>query len=80
MLTKIAIENFKSIGGRIEIELKPLTIFVGPNASGKSSILEALPLLVQSIGHLLSKKSEFRKYQIEVLTPEEYVTVKSKRR
>ena len=57
-----------------------MTIFVGPNASGKSSILEALPLLVQSIGHLLSKKSEFRKYQIEVLTPEEYVTVKSKRR
>ncbi|MCD6387184.1 MAG: AAA family ATPase, partial [Methanophagales archaeon] len=50
MLIKIAIENFKSIGGRIEIELKPLTIFVGPNASGKSSILEALPLLVQSIG------------------------------
>ena len=50
MLTKIAIENFKSIGRRIEIELKPLTIFVGPNASGKSSILEALPLLVQSIG------------------------------
>ncbi|MHC1611103.1 MAG: AAA family ATPase [Candidatus Methanospirareceae archaeon] len=50
MLTKIAIENFKSIGRRIELELKPLTILVGPNASGKSSILEALPLLVQSIG------------------------------
>ena len=42
MLTKIAIENFKSIGRRIELELKPLTILVGPNASGKSSILEAL--------------------------------------
>ena len=50
MLTKIAIENFKSIGRRIELELKPLTILVGPNASGKSSILEALPLLIQSIG------------------------------
>jgi len=50
MLTKIAIENFKSIGRRIELELKPLTILVGPNASGKSSILEALSLLVQSIG------------------------------
>jgi len=51
MLTKIAIENFKSIGKRIELELKPLTILVGPNASGKSSILEALCLFVQSIGH-----------------------------
>jgi len=50
MLTKIAIENFKSIGKRIELELKPLTILVGPNASGKSNILEALSLLVQSIG------------------------------
>lgn len=50
MLAKIGIENFKSIGRRIELELKPLTILVGPNASGKSSILEALPLLVQSIG------------------------------
>ncbi|MGB9760520.1 MAG: AAA family ATPase [Thermoproteota archaeon] len=49
MLTKIAIENFKSIGKRIELELKPLTILVGENASGKSSILEALCLLVQSI-------------------------------
>jgi predicted ATPase len=49
MLTKIAIENFKSIGKRIELELKPLTILVGPNASGKSSILEALCLFVQSI-------------------------------
>lgn len=53
MLTKIAIENFKSIGRRMELELKPLTILVGPNASGKSSILEALPLLVQSIGREL---------------------------
>jgi AAA15 family ATPase/GTPase len=50
MLVKIAIENFKSIGKRIELEVKPLTILIGPNASGKSNILEALSLLVQSIG------------------------------
>lgn len=50
MLTKIAIENFKSIGSRIELELKPLTILTGPNGSGKSSVLEALCLFVQSIG------------------------------
>ena len=52
MLTKIAIENFKSIGKRVELELKPLTILVGPNASGKSSILEALCLFVQSIWYV----------------------------
>ncbi|MEM2178221.1 MAG: AAA family ATPase [Candidatus Methanomethylicaceae archaeon] len=45
------IKNFKSIGEKgVELELKPLTLLVGPNASGKSNILEALCLFVQSIG------------------------------
>ena len=51
MITRFAIENFKSIGKPgVALELKPLTILVGPNGSGKSNILEALALLVQSVG------------------------------
>jgi hypothetical protein len=42
MITKIAIENFKGIGDRVELELKPLTLLFGPNSAGKSSILHAL--------------------------------------
>ena len=42
MIRKIAIENFKGIGDRVEIELKPITLLFGPNSAGKSSVLHAL--------------------------------------
>ncbi len=42
MITKIAIKNFKGIGERVEVELRPLTLLFGPNSAGKSSILHAL--------------------------------------
>lgn len=42
MITGIAIENFKGIGERIELELRPITLLFGPNSAGKSSILHAL--------------------------------------
>ncbi|MHC1566354.1 MAG: AAA family ATPase [Candidatus Syntropharchaeia archaeon] len=47
MLSKIKIENFKSIKN-LEIELAPLTIFVGPNSSGKSNVLESIAILAQT--------------------------------
>ena len=42
-LEEIRIENFRSLRG-VTLPLKPLTVLVGPNASGKSSILDALNL------------------------------------
>lgn len=42
MITKFAVENFKGIGERVEVQLKPLTLLFGPNSVGKSSILHAL--------------------------------------
>jgi predicted ATPase len=42
MITSIAIENFKGIRDRIELELKPITLLFGPNSAGKSTILQAL--------------------------------------
>lgn len=47
MLSKIKIGNFKSIED-LELELAPLTIFVGPNASGKSNVLESIAILAQT--------------------------------
>jgi predicted ATPase len=47
MLSRIKIENFKSIK-KLDLELAPLTIFVGPNASGKSNVLEAIAILAQT--------------------------------
>ena len=43
-LEKIHIKNFLSLRD-VELPLKPLTVLVGPNASGKSNILNALNLL-----------------------------------
>ena len=42
-LEKVHIKNFLSLRN-VELPLKPLTVLVGPNASGKSNILECLNL------------------------------------
>jgi len=49
MLTHFHVRNFKSIEDSGELELRPLTIFTGQNASGKSNIMEALAVLAQSV-------------------------------
>jgi len=51
MIESIAIENFKSIVGD-EIQLRPLTVLVGANGSGKSNLVKALEFLatIPSIG------------------------------
>ena len=43
-LKKVHIKNFLSLRD-VELSFKPLTVLVGPNASGKSNILNALSLL-----------------------------------
>jgi len=47
-LTSIHLENFKS-HLKTEIELKPITILIGPNGCGKSSILQSLLVLKSSL-------------------------------
>ena len=44
-LSRIEIENFKGIGGRQTVDLKPITLLFGPNSVGKSTILQALHYL-----------------------------------
>lgn len=46
---KISINNFKSIGSLVEYEMRPLTILSGTNSSGKSSFIQLLLLLKQTI-------------------------------
>jgi predicted ATPase len=49
LLTKLAVDGFKSISTALEIQLKPLTVLAGTNSSGKSSIMQPLLLLKQSL-------------------------------
>lgn len=48
-INKLIIENFKGIQERQEFPIRPLTIFCGPNSSGKSSCIHALAALAQTI-------------------------------
>lgn len=49
MFRTLSIENFKVFGQQVEVPLAPITLVYGPNASGKSTILQALLLLKQSL-------------------------------
>ena len=50
MITHIRMKNFKSWQDSKRIELAPLTGFFGTNSSGKSSLLQMLLLLKQTVG------------------------------
>ncbi len=45
----MSVENFKAIRSREHLEIRPLTLVTGENSSGKSSLLQALILLKQSL-------------------------------
>jgi predicted ATPase len=45
--TRVVLENFKS-HARTEISLRPLTVLVGPNSVGKTSVLEAIERVVDA--------------------------------
>ncbi len=48
MIESLSIRNFKALR-EVDLALKPLTVFVGPNASGKSSILQAIELFLNPL-------------------------------
>ena len=49
MITEFKIENFKSFANAQAFNLAPITLIYGPNSSGKSSLIQALMMLKQSI-------------------------------
>lgn len=48
VLNRVKIKNYKSIG-RCDVSLKPLTVLVGRNGSGKSNFLDALHFVVDGL-------------------------------
>lgn len=49
MFEKLSIKNFKSISDWQELKLAPITLIYGPNSSGKSTIIQSLLLLQQTM-------------------------------
>src|SRR5580704_690618 len=48
-MRSLRLKNFRSLGDTGRVELRPLTILVGANSSGKSSFLRFFPLLRQTL-------------------------------
>ncbi len=48
-ITAISIRGYKSLAKECSIEVRPLTILAGPNSSGKSSIMQPLLLMKQTL-------------------------------
>lgn len=48
-ISALTVENFKGIADQTTFKIRPITIFVGVNSSGKSSCIHALACLAQTI-------------------------------
>lgn len=49
MISKIHLKNFKALRDTGELEIKPITFLVGPNSSGKTSLIQAILALRQTV-------------------------------
>jgi predicted ATPase len=48
-ITRIGVTGFKSLVEKTEVEIRPLTILAGANSSGKSSLMQPLLLMKQTL-------------------------------
>lgn len=56
MIWKLRLVNFKAFTDSGTLELAPVTVLCGPNSSGKSSIIQSLLLLKQSVENPLPEE------------------------
>jgi len=54
MIKRLRVKNFKALRD-IEIEFTPIHVLIGPNDSGKTSILDVLAALCRSVDHQLAQ-------------------------
>lgn len=48
-ITRIAVEGFKSLASKADVEIRPITVLAGANSSGKSSLMQPLLLMKQTL-------------------------------
>ncbi len=57
MISSWKIRNFKSIREETELELAPLTIFAGANSSGKSTFIQSMLVIAQTLARKIGSQS-----------------------
>lgn len=74
LIRKVHIENFKR-WELLEAELKPLDCLVGPNNSGKTTLLQALALFDFGVHHCLSGKNGGLEIKSRSISPEDFYVI-----
>jgi predicted ATPase len=54
MITQFHIQNYKALRD-VTLDLTPIHVLIGPNDSGKTSILEAIAAMCRSVDHILGE-------------------------
>ncbi len=75
MLTKIRIRNFKQFEDSGDIELGQTVVFVGPNNSGKTTVLQALALWELGLRHGLEEKKNAKQRRGVLINKEELTNI-----
>ena len=57
MIKQWTLRNFKSVKNETELEIAPLTIFAGANSSGKSTFLQSILIVAQTLAHKVNSRS-----------------------
>ncbi|MEI7636426.1 MAG: DUF3696 domain-containing protein [Syntrophus sp. (in: bacteria)] len=57
MITKWYLNCFKSFASNTELDIRPITVLTGPNSSGKSSVIQSMLLLSQSLTEYSTKNN-----------------------
>lgn len=56
-MEKLRFRNYRCFEDTGGVEIKPVTVLIGANSSGKSSFLEFFPLMKQSVGEMVNGAS-----------------------
>lgn len=67
MLKEYQIANFKPFAGPANIPVKPITLLFGPNSSGKSSILQSILMLKQTLEETKVSMEEAKASNVSLL-------------
>jgi predicted ATPase len=66
MVSKIRFKNFKLFKSWQELEIKPITILIGKNNSGKSAILKLMPLLESSLSGRFDEAINIKEFGVSL--------------